>query len=49
LDDDTKVENDFLAMLMLEEEDDDDDFLDQLDALIKDAEADLPVIWPSRG
>jgi hypothetical protein len=48
LDDDTKVENDFLAMLMLEEEDD-DDFLDQLDALIKDAEADLPVIWPSHG
>ncbi|CAD6342974.1 unnamed protein product [Miscanthus lutarioriparius] len=49
LDDDTKVENDFLAMLMLEDDDDDDDLVDQLDALIKDAEADLPVIWPSRG
>jgi hypothetical protein len=35
--------------MLEEEDDDDDDFLDQLDALIKDAEADLPVIWPSRG
>ena len=48
MDDDTKVENDFLVMLMLEEEDEDDD-LDQMDALIKDAEADLAAIWPSRG
>jgi hypothetical protein len=50
LDDDTKVENDFLAMLMLQEDHDDDhhDLVDQLDALIKDAEADLAAIWPSR-
>lgn len=39
-DDDTKVEDDFLAMLVLEYDDD----VDQLDALIKDAEAELAAV-----